>query len=103
MSGVAAGLTGFAVLLALMAIRVPIGVAMMTVGVGGYAAWTGVSPLLAFLKTHAVRPEFPCRFTWAEGSLAFWDNRCTQHFAIGDYDGHRREMHRITIAGGTPF
>ena len=51
MSGVAAGLTGFAVLLALMAIRVPIGVAMMTVGVGGYAAWTGVSPLLAFLKT----------------------------------------------------
>lgn len=61
------------------------------------------APLLAFLKTHAVRPEFTCRFTWAEGSLAFWDNRCTQHFAIGDYDGHRREMHRITIAGDTPF
>ena len=61
------------------------------------------APLMAFLKNHAVRPEFTCRFTWREGSLAFWDNRCTQHFAIGDYDGHRREMHRITISGDTPF
>ncbi|MFD0857410.1 TRAP transporter large permease [Roseovarius aquimarinus] len=51
MSGLAAGLTGFAVLLALMAIRIPIGVAMLGVGLGGYAMYTGSGPLLAFLKT----------------------------------------------------
>ncbi|MEI4472132.1 TRAP transporter large permease [Frigidibacter sp. MR17.24] len=51
MTGIAAGLTGFAVLLALMAIRVPIGVAMLGVGIGGYGLYTGVTPLLAFLKT----------------------------------------------------
>ena len=51
MTGVAAGLTGFAVLLALMAIRIPIGVAMLAVGVSGYGLYTGTGPLLAFLKT----------------------------------------------------
>lgn len=51
MSGLAAGLTGFAALLALMAIRVPIGVAMLSVGIGGYGLYSGVTPLLAFLKT----------------------------------------------------
>ncbi|MCF3972225.1 TRAP transporter large permease [Paracoccus salsus] len=51
MSGIAAGLTGFAVLLSLMAIRIPIGVAMLAVGIGGYGLWTGTAPLLAFLKT----------------------------------------------------
>lgn len=51
MTGIAAGLTSFAVLLALMAVRIPIGVAMLAVGLGGYAMWTGTAPLLAFLKT----------------------------------------------------
>ncbi len=51
MNGIAAGLTGFAVLLGLMAIRIPIGVAMLAVGLAGYATWTGMPPLLAFLKT----------------------------------------------------
>lgn len=51
MTGIAAGLTSFAVLLALMAVRVPIGVSMLAVGLGGYAMWTGTAPLLAFLKT----------------------------------------------------
>ncbi|MDP0929189.1 TRAP transporter large permease [Paracoccus onubensis] len=51
MSGLAAGLTGFAALLALMVIRVPIGVAMLSVGIGGYGLYSGVTPLLAFLKT----------------------------------------------------
>src|SRR5690606_32114227 len=46
MSGLAAGLTGFAALLALMAIRVPIGVAMLSVGIGGYGLYSGVTPLL---------------------------------------------------------
>ena len=57
------------------------------------------APLLSFLKTHATRPEFTCRFRWAPGSLAIWDNRCTLHYATDDYAGVRRRMHRITIEG----
>ncbi len=59
-------------------------------------------PLLNQLIQHATRPEFCCRFRWRKGSLAFWDNRCTMHYACNDYQGYRREMHRITIAGKRP-
>jgi len=60
------------------------------------------APLLDFLFRHQVRPEFTCRFRWAAGSLAFWDNRATQHNPINDYHGKRRIMHRITLAGDRP-
>jgi taurine dioxygenase len=60
------------------------------------------APLLAWLFQHQVKPEFTCRFQWRPGSLAFWDNRCTQHNPINDYHGHRRVMHRITLAGDRP-
>jgi taurine dioxygenase len=56
-------------------------------------------PLLQYLYQHAVRPEFSCRFQWRPGSIAFWDNRCTWHYALNDYSGHRRLMHRITVEG----
>jgi taurine dioxygenase len=59
-------------------------------------------PLLQFLFQHQVKPEYTCRFQWRPGSLAFWDNRCTQHNPVNDYHGHRRIMHRITLAGDTP-
>jgi taurine dioxygenase len=60
------------------------------------------APLLQFLFRHQVKPEFTCRFSWRAGSLAFWDNRCAQHNPINDYHGHRRVMHRITLAGSEP-
>ena len=63
---------------------------------------TESAPLLEFLFQHQVKPEFTCRFVWQVGSLAFWDNRCTQHNPINDYHGFRRVMHRITLAGDKP-
>lgn len=59
-------------------------------------------PLLDYLFQHQVRPEFTCRFAWRPGSIALWDNRCTQHNPVNDYHGYRRVMHRITLAGDRP-
>jgi len=60
------------------------------------------APLLNYIFQHQTRPEFTCRFSWQVGSLAFWDNRCALHNAVNDYHGHRRVMHRITLAGDRP-
>ena len=66
-----------------------------------FDGWTDEEskPLLDFLYRHAARPEFTCRLRWQAGSLAFWDNRSTWHYALNDYQGERRLMHRITIEG----
>jgi taurine dioxygenase len=66
-----------------------------------FAGWTPEEsqPMLQYLYQHAARPEFSYRFQWREGSIAFWDNRCTWHYALNDYQGHRRLMHRITVEG----
>jgi taurine dioxygenase len=62
------------------------------------------APLLKYLYDHATRPEFSCRFRWQPGSIAFWDNRATQHYATHDYgDTVHRVMHRATINGDKPF
>jgi taurine dioxygenase len=72
-----------------------------TVGFEGMTAAES-APILEYLYRHQARPEFTCRFRWRPGSLAFWDNRCAQHNAINDYHGHRRLLHRITLAGDKP-
>ena len=57
--------------------------------------------LLPFLNDHIRSPEFQCRFRWDTGSIAFWDNRTVQHFAVADYS-ERRIMHRVTLTGDKP-
>ena len=59
-------------------------------------------PLIEYLQAHQTRPEFTCRVRWAPGTLAVWDNRCTQHNAINDYHGRRRRMRRLTVGAQTP-
>ena len=66
-----------------------------------FDGWTDEesAPLLQYVYKHAVRPEHTCRFQWRKGSMALWDNRATWHYALNDYHGHRRLMHRITVEG----
>jgi len=70
-----------------------------------FEGWTASEsqPLLDYLFEHQVRPEFTCRFRWQRCSLAFWDNRCTQHNPVNDYRGFKRIMHRVTLAGDKPY
>jgi taurine dioxygenase len=59
--------------------------------------------LLRLLFEHCVRPEFSCRFRWESGSLALWDNRCVQHYALDDYREYERLLYRVTISGDRPI
>ena len=57
------------------------------------------APLLGYLQSQIVRPEHTCRVQWEVDTLTIWDNRCVQHYAVNDYAGQRRRMHRITVQG----
>ncbi|MCW5749376.1 MAG: TauD/TfdA family dioxygenase [Alphaproteobacteria bacterium] len=60
-------------------------------------------PLIEWLQSHQTRPEFTCRVHWQPGTMTVWDNRCTQHSAINDYNGQRRVMRRVTVGPQTPM
>lgn len=66
-----------------------------------FVGWTAAEskPLLDFLYTHMAEGPFSYEFEWEPGSIAMWDNRSTWHWALNNYAGHRRLMHRITLAG----
>ena len=58
--------------------------------------------ILGFLFRHVQRGDFQCRFRWRKNSMAFWDNRCTQHLAIWDYFPETRSGYRVTMKGDRP-
>src|SRR4029078_2560925 len=60
------------------------------------------SQLLNYLISQAFIPEFQVRFRWRKNSMAFWDNRSTQHYAVMDYPPCHRKMERAGIVGDTP-
>ena len=63
----------------------------------------GASMLLNYLVSQASIPEYQVRFRWKPGSVAMWDNRCTQHYAVQDYWPAPRKMERAAIVGDRPF
>lgn len=75
--------------------------AQYTIGLADWAPHEA-KLLLDQLAVHSVQPSFTCRWRWEAGDVAFWDNRCVQHMAMADVSGHRRRMHRTTVAGETP-
>ena len=58
---------------------------------------TDSNNLLTYLFNFMNKPEFQIRFKWSANTIAIWDNRCTMHYAIGDYMPHYRQMNRITV------
>lgn len=52
--------------------------------------------LLRLLNEWIMKPDFQVRFRWEKDSIAIWDNMATQHYAVFDYEGHTRRMHRVT-------
>lgn len=58
--------------------------------------------LMEWLHLHTTDAKFGYRHRWSRGDLLIWDNRSTQHYALNDYAGFRRELHRTTVAGEVP-
>jgi alpha-ketoglutarate-dependent taurine dioxygenase len=61
------------------------------------------APILEFLVAHITQPAFTCRLRWEVAMFVMWDNRLCVHQAFNDYDGHRRELYRSTVAGERPM
>ncbi|HRD44885.1 MAG TPA: TauD/TfdA family dioxygenase, partial [Caulobacter sp.] len=63
----------------------------------------GSAALLSYLIGRAAIPEYQVRWRWTPGSVAIWDNRCTQHYAVQDYWPAVRKMERAGIIGDRPY
>ncbi|KAI3593199.1 dioxygenase, TauD/TfdA family [Cupriavidus sp. U2] len=63
----------------------------------------GAALLLNYLISRATIPEYQVRWSWQEGDVAVWDNRCTQHYALNDYWPAPRKMERAGIVGDIPY
>jgi taurine dioxygenase len=63
----------------------------------------GASQLLNYLISQAFVPEFQVRWRWKPNTVAFWDNRSTQHYAVMDYPPCHRKMERASIVGDLPY
>jgi taurine dioxygenase len=63
----------------------------------------GAGDLLRHLISRAAIPEYQVRWRWAPNSVAIWDNRCTQHYAVQDYWPAVRKMERAGIVGDRPY
>ncbi len=63
----------------------------------------GAAQLLQYLISQAAIPEYQVRFRWRKNSVAFWDNRSTQHYAVMDYPPCHRKMERAGIIGDRPY
>lgn len=59
--------------------------------------------LLEHLYLQAKTPEYQCRFRWRQNSIAFWDNRACQHYAVSDYWPQVRRVERVTVVGDKPY
>jgi taurine dioxygenase len=75
---------------------------LYTLGIVGVPKDEG-DAILKYLYNHVANPNFHVRFRWRPHSVAFWDNRCTQHMAVWDYFPETRSGFRVTIAGDKPF
>lgn len=63
---------------------------------------TESAAIFRLLQDRVTQLEHTTRWSWLPGDVAIWDNRATQHYAIDDYDGQHRLLHRITLAGDVP-
>jgi taurine dioxygenase len=68
-----------------------------TIGIDGLTE-AEATPILMELFAHQAQPQFVYRHRWSQGMLVMWDNRCVLHAATGGYQGHKRLLHRITVA-----
>jgi taurine dioxygenase len=69
-----------------------------------FEGWTEreSKPLLDFLYGEIGRYEYTYRHHWQQGDMLVWDNRAVQHAVVGDTDGARRSLHRVTVEGDAP-